>query len=144
MIRIFRPNMLLFTLLLAGCGAANVLPTAPPTRAIPTLFPTAIVRTPATAQPAIASPPDSGWPSSPMNWALKNGAKFIVDYSEYLFWKLGAFGVAAFVWGFLAEVNGWKRQQEPPGTHSEGPHPAPGAAQLPAPAPPSAPPLRRP
>ncbi len=50
-----------FALLLAGCGAANVLPTSPPTRAIPTLFPTAVVRTPATAQPAIVGTPDSGW-----------------------------------------------------------------------------------
>ena len=48
-------------LLLAGCGAANALPPSPPTRAIATLFPTAVISAPATAPPAAARAPDSGW-----------------------------------------------------------------------------------
>jgi hypothetical protein len=51
----------LLALLLAGCGAAGVMPTSPPTRAVPTLFPTTAIRTPPTAQPAIGRAPDSGW-----------------------------------------------------------------------------------
>ncbi len=50
----------LFALLLAGCGASSVVPPPPPTRAIPTLFPTAMISAPATARPATAAP-DSGW-----------------------------------------------------------------------------------
>jgi len=53
--------LLLSALLLAGCGASNVQPASPPTRAIPTLFPTAAISAPATAQPSAAPTPDSGW-----------------------------------------------------------------------------------
>jgi uncharacterized protein YigE (DUF2233 family) len=55
--------LFLFLLLHTGCGAASVQPTSPPTRAVPTLFPTAIVRPAATAQPAVIGAPDSGWQS---------------------------------------------------------------------------------
>jgi hypothetical protein len=53
-------RVLLWALLLAGCGASNALPASPPTRAIPTLFPTAVISAPATARPGGAAP-DSGW-----------------------------------------------------------------------------------
>jgi uncharacterized protein YigE (DUF2233 family) len=49
-----------FALLLAGCGASNVVP-ASPTRAIPTLFPTAAISPPVTAQRTALPAPDSGW-----------------------------------------------------------------------------------
>jgi hypothetical protein len=64
MVRIIKKRYLLiflWALPLVGCGAANVLPAAPPTRAIPTLFPTAAISAPATARPGIARAPDSGW-----------------------------------------------------------------------------------
>jgi uncharacterized protein YigE (DUF2233 family) len=51
--------MLGLALLLAGCGAANVAP--PPTRAIPTLFPTAAISVPTPVPPAAQPTPDSGW-----------------------------------------------------------------------------------
>src|SRR5690348_10100081 len=53
-------SIMLF-LLLAGCGAFSSAPPPPPTRAIPTLFPTAAVRPTATAPPATAAASDSGW-----------------------------------------------------------------------------------
>src|SRR4051794_3947854 len=59
-----KPNhfiLLALLALLAGCSAASVQPTSPPTRAIPTLFPTSVIHTPATAQPAVTRTPDSGW-----------------------------------------------------------------------------------
>lgn len=56
----------LFLLLLAGCGASS--PAPPPTRLIPTLFPTVPVRripteggAPATSPPVASAEPDSGW-----------------------------------------------------------------------------------
>jgi uncharacterized protein YigE (DUF2233 family) len=66
--RIVSVVLYLFLLLLSGCGASNLAPTAPPTRVIPTLFPTTAVRripteggaSPA-ALPAASATPDSGW-----------------------------------------------------------------------------------
>ncbi|MEO7912841.1 MAG: phosphodiester glycosidase family protein [Roseiflexaceae bacterium] len=53
--------MILLILLLTGCGTANLLPTSPPTRAMPTLFPTAVISAPPTALPSVVGAPDSGW-----------------------------------------------------------------------------------
>jgi len=62
MTRTFRPNLLLLILmLLTGCGASSVVPASPPTRAIPTLFPTAAISAPPTARPATSTAPASGW-----------------------------------------------------------------------------------
>lgn len=55
------PHILGLALLLAGCSAANLAPPQPPTRAVPTLFPTAIISAPATVPPAAQPTPDSGW-----------------------------------------------------------------------------------
>jgi hypothetical protein len=55
------PSILGLALLLAGCGASNVAPPPPPTRAIATLFPTAAISVPATAAPVASATPDSGW-----------------------------------------------------------------------------------
>src|SRR4051794_10383221 len=54
-------RLLSLALLLAGCSASSVAPQPPPTRAIATLFPTAAISAPATAQPAAQPTPDSGW-----------------------------------------------------------------------------------
>jgi hypothetical protein len=55
------PRILGLMLLLAGCGASSMVPSSPPTRIVPTLFPTAVISTPATVQPAGMPAPDSGW-----------------------------------------------------------------------------------
>ena len=64
------PRILGLALLLAGCGVSNVAP-PPPTRAIPTLFPTAVVSARATALPAALPTPDSGWQTGNLGVELR-------------------------------------------------------------------------
>jgi uncharacterized protein YigE (DUF2233 family) len=65
-------RVLLLTLLLASCGASNLLPASPPTRAIPTLFPTAVISAPATTQPGLVRAPDSGWQAGRLGVELRH------------------------------------------------------------------------